>query len=77
MLPVMYFVYGGAYYSGTQIKMDAERLAEVQDVIVVAVNYRVGPIGKFLSLSSPNPRRSGILQPFLNNPCSMEVVLVI
>ena len=45
-LPVMVFVYGGAFYLGTQLKMDAARLGHVDDVVMVAVNYRVGTIGK-------------------------------
>merc|ERR1712032_1725797 len=44
-LPVMFFIYGGAFYSGTQIMMGAERLAAWEEVVVVAINYRVGPLG--------------------------------
>eukprot|EP00095_Tigriopus_kingsejongensis_P005622 maker-scaffold335_size202896-snap-gene-1.19 protein:Tk05622 transcript:maker-scaffold335_size202896-snap-gene-1.19-mRNA-1 annotation:"hypothetical protein DAPPUDRAFT_240263" len=44
-LPVMFFIHGGAFYLGTQMKMDAARLGDVADVIVVAINYRVGPLG--------------------------------
>jgi len=44
-LPVMFFIYGGAFYSGTQIMMGAERLAAWEQVVVVAINYRVGPLG--------------------------------
>ena len=40
-LPVMFFIYGGAFYSGTQIRMGAERLGAFQDVVLVAINYRV------------------------------------
>ena len=40
-LPVMFFVHGGAFYGGTQIRMGAERLGAWDDVVVVAINYRV------------------------------------
>ena len=44
-LPVMVFVYGGGYKAGTQLKMGYERLGDVNDVVLVAINYRVGPLG--------------------------------
>ena len=50
-LPVMFFVHGGAFYAGTQIRMGAERLGSWGEVIVVSINYRVGPLG-FLCLDS-------------------------
>ena len=46
LLPVMFFVHGGAFYAGTQMMMDAVRLADQADVIVVAINYRLGPFGE-------------------------------
>ena len=45
-LPVMVFVYGGGFKAGTQLKMGYERLGDVNDVVLVALNYRVGPLGK-------------------------------
>ena len=50
-LPIMFFVHGGAFQCGTQLFMDAARLGEVADVIVVSINYRVGPLG-FLCLNT-------------------------
>ena len=47
-LPVMFFVHGGAFYGGTQIRMGAERLGAWDDVVVVAINYRVS-FSSFLS----------------------------
>jgi hypothetical protein len=41
LLPVMVFVYGGGYKAGTQMKMGYERLGDVNDVVLVAVNYRL------------------------------------
>ena len=49
LLPVMFFVYGGGYEYGTQLKMDQARLGEVADIVLVAVNYRVGPLGMDIS----------------------------
>ena len=46
-LPVMVFIYGGGFKAGTQLKMGFERLGDVNDVVLVAVNYRVGPLGKW------------------------------
>ena len=50
-LPVMFFVHGGGFSAGTQIQMDAARLGEVADVIVVSISYRLGPLG-FLCLDT-------------------------
>ena len=50
-LPVMFFVYGGGFSAGTQLQMDAARLGEVADVIVVSISYRLGPLG-FLCLDT-------------------------
>ena len=50
-LPVMFFVHGGAFQQGTNLIYDASRLGEVADVIVVSINYRLGPLG-FLCLDT-------------------------
>ena len=50
-LPVMFFVHGGAFQQGTNLLFDATRLGEVADVIVVSINYRLGPLG-FLCLDT-------------------------
>ncbi|MBP6729758.1 MAG: carboxylesterase family protein, partial [Microthrixaceae bacterium] len=49
-LPVMVFLHGGAFVggSGGQINYDGQRLSESGRVIVVTINYRLGPLG-FLS----------------------------
>lgn len=44
-LPVMFFIHGGAFYAGTHIRMSSERLGAWDDVIVVGINYRIGPLG--------------------------------
>ena len=42
----MFFIHGGAFMAGTQLLMGPERLGDVADVVLVAINYRVGPLGK-------------------------------
>ena len=45
-LPVMFWVHGGGFTSGTgEAGNDLARLGEVADVVVVSINYRVGPLG--------------------------------
>jgi carboxylesterase type B len=41
----MFWVYGGAYYSGSNLLYGMERIGDVADVIMVAVNYRIGTLG--------------------------------
>lgn len=41
----MFFIYGGGYFAGTQMKMNYDRLGHVNDFVLVAVNYRVGSLG--------------------------------
>ncbi len=49
--PVMVWIHGGALIigSGSMSTYSGERLAEEKDVVVVTINYRLGPFG-FLSL---------------------------
>ncbi len=47
-LPVMYWIYGGGNNSGFAGDYDGGFLAEQHDVIVVAINYRLGALGWFL-----------------------------
>lgn len=60
--PVMVWIHGGSFLTGTGGNYDAARLATRGDVVVVTVNYRLGPLG-FLAqedLSAEDPRfRSG------------------
>ena len=58
-LPVMVFLYGGAFVSGASDLYDAKQLAKSSDVIVVSVNYRLGALGFMASpeLSQSQPRR--------------------
>jgi para-nitrobenzyl esterase len=43
--PVMVWIHGGGFYGGSAGDYDARRLATQGDVVVVAVNYRLGPFG--------------------------------
>jgi para-nitrobenzyl esterase len=51
LFPVMYWIHGGGYRSGagTYQMYNSARLAAEQGVVVVTINYRVGPLG-FLAL---------------------------
>ncbi|WP_448609024.1 carboxylesterase/lipase family protein [Geodermatophilus sp. URMC 60] len=44
-LPVMVWVHGGAWLTGAGSQYDASTLAVDGDVVVVTVNYRLGPLG--------------------------------
>ncbi|ESO84915.1 hypothetical protein LOTGIDRAFT_85685, partial [Lottia gigantea] len=46
--PVMLFIYGGSFIHGASLAYDGGILASYGDVIVVTINYRLGPFG-FLS----------------------------
>lgn len=48
-LPVMVWIHGGAYILGSGAGYDPTPLVKAGEVIVVSVNYRVGPLG-FLAL---------------------------
>lgn len=54
-LPVMVWIHGGAFYlgAGSEPLYDGSKLAAQGEVIVVTLNYRLGPFG-FLHLSSFN-----------------------
>ena len=47
----MYYLFGGGFNQGFSYKMGGERLAAFEDVVVVAINYRLGPLG-FLCLDT-------------------------
>lgn len=47
--PVLVFVHGGAFVSGSGADIDGSRLATLGDIIVVTINYRLGALG-FASL---------------------------
>ena len=44
-LPVMVWIHGGAFVSGAGTEYDGSYLAQTHQVIVVTLNYRLGPLG--------------------------------
>ena len=50
-LPVMVFIHGGSFIAGSNVLYDHQRLGDAADVVVVSVNYRLGPLG-FMCLVS-------------------------
>lgn len=44
-LPVMVWIHGGSWVYGTGDNYDASKLAAQGDVVVVTINYRLGPLG--------------------------------
>jgi carboxylesterase type B len=44
LLPVMFFIHGGAFYMGTYFGMGPKELLE-KDVVLVEIQYRLGPLG--------------------------------
>ncbi len=61
--PVMVFIYGGGFQhgSGSMDTYHGARLAATGDVVVVTLNYRLGPFGFFLhpSLAEPDGTNEG------------------
>jgi len=43
--PVLFFIHGGAFVTGTGASLDGSRLALRGDVVVVSINYRLGALG--------------------------------
>lgn len=58
-LPVMVWIHGGGFTNGTGSDHDARKLAVEGDVVVVTINYRLGPLG-FLALPSLSEENPGI-----------------
>jgi len=46
-LPVMFWIHGGGNTSGLKDLYDFSKMAKKHDVIVVRINYRLGPLGWF------------------------------
>ena len=46
-LPVMFWIHGGGNTSGHKDFYDFSELVKRKDVIVVSINYRLGPLGFF------------------------------
>ena len=52
--PVMFWIHGGGNTSGLKDLYDFTKLVKKHDVIVVAINYRLGPLGWFTHPSIQN-----------------------
>ncbi|XP_058462863.1 glutactin-like isoform X2 [Malaya genurostris] len=58
--PVMFFIHGGGFYEGSGANQTPEYLLE-KDIVLVVVQYRLGPLG-FLSLKTEEiPGNAGLL----------------
>jgi para-nitrobenzyl esterase len=57
-LPVMVFIYGGAFTSGSSSLYDGQSLSEKGPVVLVTLNYRLGALG-FLALPELDSQRPG------------------
>lgn len=44
-LPVMYFIQGGGFQSNSNANFNGSQLAVFGNIVVVQINYRVGPYG--------------------------------
>ncbi len=58
-LPVLFWIHGGGFNTGANsiVLYDGEALANTENLVVVSVNYRLGPLG-FLSLPALNGESS-------------------
>ena len=57
--PVMVWIHGGGYTNGSGAFYDASKLAVEGDVVVVTINYRLGPLG-FLALAGLSGENPGV-----------------
>jgi len=56
--PVLFWIHGGGLVSGTANEYDGTVLAEQGDVVVVMINYRLGPFG-FINLAGQGDEFAG------------------
>ena len=54
LLPVMFWIHGGGNTSGLKDLYDFSKLVKKHNVIIVAINYRLGPLGWFTHPSIQN-----------------------
>ncbi|XP_070575138.1 neuroligin-4, X-linked-like [Ptychodera flava] len=60
-LTVLIFFHGGVFSHGTTMTYDGSTLAALYDVVVVTVNYRVGPFGFLSTMDSHSMGNYGLL----------------
>ncbi len=75
-LPVMVWIHGGAFLTGDGASYDASRLAVDGDVVVVTVNYRLGPFGYLAhpDLSAEDPTAGSGNYALADNQAALEWV---
>lgn len=61
LLPTMVWVHGGGFTSGAGSAFDPTNLAVSQNVVVVTLNYRLGPLGFLMTDDSGKGGMNGIL----------------
>ena len=60
--PVMFFIHGGGFVTGTGASLDGSRLVSRGDVVVVSINYRLGVLGFLYMPDTPDAAaNAGIL----------------
>ncbi|KAH3724279.1 cholinesterase 2-like [Dreissena polymorpha] len=59
-LPVMVWIYGGAFIEGASVIYPAEGISTIGDVIVVTLNYRLGMFGFIQSADGKLPGNQGL-----------------
>ncbi|MFZ3566407.1 carboxylesterase/lipase family protein [Streptomyces sp. BH097] len=57
-LPVMFWIHGGGFSTGSGDAYDGSQIAEANNVVVVSINYRLGAFG-FLDLPGLSERGAG------------------
>lgn len=58
-LPVMVFIHGGGFVGGSAIGTRSDRLIE-EDIILVTINYRLGPFGFLSTQDEVVPGNNGL-----------------
>ncbi|ESO94437.1 hypothetical protein LOTGIDRAFT_84542, partial [Lottia gigantea] len=64
LIPVMVYIHGGAFVSGSGLDRNGEQLA-MKDVVVVTLNYRLGPLGFLSTEDQAAPGNFGLLDQLL------------
>jgi para-nitrobenzyl esterase len=59
LVPVIVFIHGGGFVFGNSADYDGETLSEAGPVVVVTINYRLGPLG-FFSHPDMDALRGGV-----------------
>lgn len=63
-MPVMFYIYGGGYYNGSNIDHPPKHLLE-KDIVLVVPNYRVGALGWLSTLDENMPGNAPVADLYL------------